>query len=87
MGTGSRVRLIDAHTPRLPTGDSKLFTVVKTRDAEGCFASVSHQGEYYCVPNEGANNTKEIFVILNALVNLSTTRSALPLTPTVLLPP
>ena len=83
--TAPRVRLIDAHTPRLPTGDSSILTV--RNDEVDCFARAYHNNETYCVPNQGANNTKEIFVLLNVLVNISTTRSALPTTPSVQLAP
>ena len=84
-GMANRVQLIDAHTPRLPTGDDAILTIKK--DEGDCFAHARHLGVSYCVPNKGANNTKEIFVLLNALVNLSTTRSSLPTTPTVQLAP
>lgn len=80
-----RVRLIDAGTPRLPTGDRRILTV--RSEGTDCFARAYHRSGAYCVPNEGANNTKEIFFLLNALVYLSTTRSALPATPTVQLAP
>lgn len=83
--TVSRVRLIDAGTPRLPTGDRKILTV--NREGLDCFARALHSSGRYCVPNVGANNTKEVFFLLNALVYLSTTRSALPTTSTVQLAP
>jgi hypothetical protein len=85
--TAQKVKLIDARTPRLPTNDSAILTVLKGSSVSGCFARAYHDGETYCVPKAGANNTKEIFVLLNALINLSTTRSALPTTPTVQLAP
>jgi len=82
-GTANRVVLIDANTARLPTHDSLIFNVAKGEDAGGCFASAHHEGDTYCVPNTGSNNTKEIFILLNTLVNLSTSRDALPTTTTV----
>jgi hypothetical protein len=83
-----RVKLIDANTPRLPTNDANIFTVGRGSEAIGnCFASALHDGETYCVPRKGAQNTKEVFVLLNALVNLSTTRAALPTTQTVQIAP
>lgn len=79
-----RVRLISAGTPAMPTGDNLVLTV--NRDGPGdCFARAYHHGEQYCVPARGAGNTKEAFVLLNTLVTLSTTRSALPATTSVLL--
>jgi len=86
--TAGRVHLIDAGTPRLPTGDKRILTIKRGgADLERCFASATHAGDFWCVPNEGANNTKEIFVLLNALVNLATTRTSLPVTPTVQVAP
>jgi hypothetical protein len=85
--TARRVRLLDAGSARLPTGDRQIFTVSKGGAEGGCFASAAHDGDLFCVPRKGAGNTKEIFALLNALVNLSTTRSALPITPTVQIAP
>lgn len=52
-----------------------------------CFAQASHGGASYCVPAKGARNTKEVFVLLNTLVAMSTSRSALPVTPTFVVTP
>ncbi len=65
------------------TEDSLLFTATNS-GVEGCFASVAYNGKDYCVPNDGAGNTKQVLTLLIALVNLSTSRSSLPVTPTVL---
>ena len=81
-----RVELFDARTIRLPTGDSTLLTINKDMNRD-CFARAYHESGMYCVPNQGANNTKQVFVLLNVLVNLSTKRNALPLTPTVYVAP
>lgn len=62
--------------------ERRLFTV--KRDDLDCFASVYYGGQY-CVPNDHAKNTKEVFVVLNTLVALSTNRSALPVSPTFIL--
>ena len=78
-----RVKLIDAGSPRMPTGDKDILTVKTEHGAGECFASARHDGVHYCVPNKGANNTKELFVLLNTLINLSTKRESLPTTPTV----
>ena len=84
--TAERVKLFDARTIRLPTGDSTLLTIQKGMRGD-CFARAAHDSGLYCVPNQGANNTKQVFVLLNVLVNLSTKRNALPLTPTVYVAP
>lgn len=52
-----------------------------------CFARTIYGGTDYCVPNHQSKNTKEIFVLLNTLVALSTNRSALPVSPTFVLTP
>lgn len=52
-----------------------------------CFAHASYGGAEYCVPNRGTRNTKETFVLLNTLVAISTTRSALPTSSTFVLTP
>ena len=82
--TVDRVVLFD-RAPMLPTGDSKILTVEK--EGGDCFANARHRGEVYCVPNKGAKNTKEIFTLLNVLVNLSLKSSSLPTTPSILVSP
>jgi hypothetical protein len=67
------------------TGDPVLFAV--SPEASGCFAHVVYAGKSYCVPNDRADNTKQVLTLLIALVNLSTNRSSLPVTPTVLVNP
>lgn len=57
------------------------------RGGTDCFASVSYAGVDYCVPNKGTRNTKEVFILLNTLVAISTTRSALPVSSTFVLTP
>jgi len=82
--TVNRVRLFD-RPPMLQTGDKKILTVKNERG--DCFASAYHRGESYCVPNQGATNTKEIFTLLNVLVNLSLKASSLPTTPSIQVAP
>ncbi len=67
------------------TGARELFRV--TDDQAGCFVHVNYAGGSYCVPNNDANNTKEVLTLLIALVNLSTTRSTLPYTSSVITNP
>jgi hypothetical protein len=67
--------------PREPT----LLTIDKS--GGDCFARALYNGELYCVPNEGTRNTKEVFVLLNTLVAISTNRSALPTSPSFVLTP
>jgi hypothetical protein len=49
----------------------------------GCFADTWLEGEFYCVPREGAENTKRIFSLLAQLVALNTQIGDLAITPTV----
>jgi hypothetical protein len=79
--------------PELPaevTADEPLLTVVKggafdlQRD---CFAGVGYEGDSYCVPRNGSDNTKKIFNILNALLALKTAPGDVTITPTVRIAP
>ncbi len=49
----------------------------------GCFSAVRYEDEVYCVPREGAENTKHIFGILNALIALKQSTGDIPVTQTV----
>ena len=68
-----------------PRREARLLTI-ETGGVD-CFADTFYAGKRYCVPNEKSKNTKEIFVLLNTLVAISTNRSALPVSPTFLLTP
>ena len=48
-----------------------------------CFTAVRFEGERYCVPLEGSDNTKHIFGILNALIALKQSNADIPVTQTV----
>jgi hypothetical protein len=70
------------------TVDAPLLTVTKgTVGGRGCFIGVGYEGRDYCVPQDGADNTKKIFNILNALLALKTTSGDLPVTQTVRIAP
>jgi hypothetical protein len=49
----------------------------------GCFSAVRYEDDTYCVPREGAQNTKHIFGILNALIALKQSTGDIPVTQTV----
>jgi hypothetical protein len=76
------------HYPELTaevTADGQLLDV---RRAEGdCFAHVDEHGSHYCVPAQGAENTKAIFSILDALLALKTAPGDLPTAQTVRITP
>jgi hypothetical protein len=65
--------------------EARLLTI--EQGGTDCFAETFYAGARYCVPNEKTKNTKEIFVLLNTLVAISTNRSALPVSPTFVLTP
>jgi len=52
-----------------------------------CFSSVSINGVFYCVPQDGSENTKRIFSVLSQLLALKTSAVDLPNTPTVRVAP
>ena len=54
---------------------------------ETCFTAVDYEGRHYCVPQDGADNTKRIFGILAALLALKQSPGDLPITQTVRIAP
>jgi hypothetical protein len=79
----SRVQLRHYDLPAEDTKDEPLLQVVEGGHGDACFTSVSYEGKSYCVPREGADNTKRIFGILNALLALKQTITDQPVTQTV----
>jgi hypothetical protein len=68
--------------------DSDRFILTVTRGQPvGCFVAVVMDLGEYCVPIDGAQNTKRIFSILSQLLALKTTTGDLQLTPTLRLIP
>lgn len=80
-----RVQLSELSRRKDPRREARLLTI--ETGAGDCFADTTYAGTRYCVPNEKSKNTKEIFVLLNTLVAISTNRSALPVSPTFVLTP
>ncbi len=67
-----------------PMRDDLLFDVETGAAAGGdCFLSVSYEGQSYCVPRDGAANTKRILGLLVQLIALNTAIEDVPVTPTV----
>lgn len=87
LATGSlqRARISNLSRRDAIPREPALLTVEKA--VGDCFAQASYDGEHYCVPNKGTRNTKEVFVLLNTLVAISTSRSALPASPSFVLTP
>ena len=71
------------------TVDAPLLTVSHEGGLadQGCFVGLRYEGQHYCVPQDGADNTKKIFNILNALLALKTASGDLPITQTVRIAP
>lgn len=86
-GDEARVHLRHYDLPSETTLDEPLLNVVTDGQGQGekgpCFAAVSYEGASYCVPRDGADNTKRIFGILNALIALKQVPGDLPTTQTV----
>jgi hypothetical protein len=62
-----------------PLADDELFDV-EAGSKGGCFLDVNYSGRDYCVPEDGARNTKRILGLLAQLIALSTSLSSIPIT-------
>jgi hypothetical protein len=69
--------------PRVLNEDRRILGIDRESGGDGCFADTSLEGEFFCVPRHGAENTKRIFSLLAALVALNTNVNDLAITPTV----
>jgi hypothetical protein len=67
--------------------DDRYILTVNRGQPVGCFTAVVMDLGEYCVPIDGAQNTKRIFSILSQLLALKTTTGDLQLTPTLRLIP
>ena len=82
-GEQARITLFSAEAiDRPPFNDDQLF-VVEEGAIAGCFVSEFFEGKFYCVPQEGAVNTKRILGLLTQLIALNTSISQIPVAPTV----
>jgi hypothetical protein len=71
----------------LDGADARLLTI-QHRDVWGsCFVALQFEGNSYCVPHEGADNTKRVFGLLTQLLALNTLVGDLAITPTVRVAP
>jgi hypothetical protein len=64
---------------RPPLADDELFDINDSSKG-GCFLDVNYSGRDYCVPENGARNTKRILGLLAQLIALSTSLSGIPIT-------
>jgi hypothetical protein len=66
--------------------DARILEVERGISA-GCFVETTFNNETYCVPQQGAENTKRIFSLLAQLLALKTQTQDLAITPTVRISP
>ena len=64
--------------PQEPLIDIEVNNPAAFSEAGNCFSAVRYEGDAFCVPREGAKNTKRVFGILNALLALKQSVSDLP---------
>jgi hypothetical protein len=89
IGSGKEVDLQGFNLPAEQIPAEPLIDVqvgnnlAKSEIGGVCFSAVSYEGKSYCVPHQGATNTKRIFGILNALLALKQSVADLPTTQTV----
>jgi hypothetical protein len=81
--------LVDYKVPSEVTPVGPLLTVTSTAGAfgVGCFTAVHYGGKNYCVPQESARTTKQVFNVLSALVALKQSPGDLPASQSVLIAP
>jgi hypothetical protein len=80
--------LVDYHIPSEVTPTGPLLTVTSGGLlGAGCFTAVNYGGKGYCVPQESAQTTKQVFNVLSALVALKQSPGDLPVAQTVLVAP
>ena len=87
-------RILSQHTNdliRIPIApdseeDNRILAVT-TESSGGCFVDINFDGNFYCVPQKGAENTKRIFSLLAQLLALKTQTQDLAITPTVRVAP
>jgi hypothetical protein len=73
--------------PQQPLIDIRVNNGATFSEAGGCFSAIRYEGDAFCVPRQGAENTKRVFGILNALLALKQSVSDLPNTQTVRIEP
>ena len=82
-GDAGRIRLgSDDAVDRGPLRDEYLFVVDHELSGD-CYLATEYEGQIYCVPKEGAANTKRIIGLLTQLIGLNTSISDIPLTQSV----
>lgn len=83
-GDEAKIKLVSPEAiSRGSLRDENLFTVERGANAGGCFLWVNYAGGSYCIPQEGAANTKRVLGLLAQLLALSTSVRDIGFTPSV----
>jgi hypothetical protein len=82
-GDRGRIQLVSPEAIDLPPLSDEYLFVVERGASQNCFLGTTYEGESYCVPRDGATNTKRILGLLTQLIALNTTVNDIPVTPTV----
>jgi hypothetical protein len=85
MAAGERGRIILHSSEAIDEGPFKddLLFDVQQGGGGSCFLSVDYEGATYCVPLQGAENTKRIISMITQLLALNTSIQDIPITPIV----
>src|ERR1700730_8595271 len=67
--------------------DTRILAIERGPVGGACFVELTFEGESYCVPEQGAHQTKRIFSLLAQLLALKTPNADLAITPTVRVTP
>jgi hypothetical protein len=67
--------------------DTRILAIERGHVGGACFVELTFEGESYCVPEQGAHQTKRIFSLLVQLLALKTPNADLAITPTVRVTP
>ena len=82
-GDAGRIRLSSPEAiDQPPLSDEFLFTLDQGASSD-CFLSTTYEGQNYCVPRDGATNTKRILGLLTQLIALNTAVEDVPEAPSV----
>ena len=81
LATGATDRIL--MYGRLDKNEDPRLLAVDALGQDGCFVGIVFEGLSYCVPRQGAENTKRIFSLLAQLLALKTQPGDLVITPTV----
>jgi hypothetical protein len=79
--------LKDYNVPSETTPTGPLLTITTASAFGGCFTSIRYGFKSYCVPEDGAQTTKQVFNVLSALVALKQSPGDLPVAQSVVIAP